>query len=269
MDDRPNSERMPRLDESFVAGAARREPSHHEREHFWAELDQPGGRRPRRTRQVVGVVITVLVLIVAYGSQYLPFGHSSLRGLSPEGPASCASTVYPAGAQYRFEQCWQGQPVAWPRCSTLTVAVNPADAPSSWQSDVSVALGQLGQATGLRFRPTVRGAGDITVEWTSTLLAPAGSERDKAGLTYFVSRSNLEGAQIATANIQVATRLSGGAGQSGELPVLLHEFGHAVGLGHYAGPEVMHPIDQGYGSYQNGDLAGLAKLYGPASCGLR
>lgn len=218
---------------------------------------------------MVGVVITVVVLIVAYGAQYFPLGHSSFRGLVPEGPASCASTVYPVGAQYRFEQCWHGQPVTWPRCAALTVAVNPANAPSSWQADVSGALRELSQATGLRFRSTVRGSGDITVEWTSTLLAPAGSTHDKAGLTYFVSRSTLQGAQIATANIEVSTSLTGGGGPRGELPVLLHELGHAVGLGHYAGPVVMHPVDQGYSSYQSGDLAGLAKLYDPASCSLR
>jgi predicted Zn-dependent protease len=51
-----------------------------------------------------------------------------------------------------------------------------------------------------------------------------------------------------------------------EKPVLLHELGHAVGLGHYNGTVVMNPLDSGFAAYQPGDLAGLTALYHPSSC---
>lgn len=98
-------------------------------------------------------------------------------------------------------------------------------------------------------------------------MAPAGSEHDKAGLTDLRSRSDNLGASWDGAEIRISTRLSSGAGFDGELPVLLHELGHAVGLAHFTGPVVMNPVDSGFASYQSGDLEGLARLYDPASCG--
>lgn len=268
MDGSPGSDGLPEFDDSFVLGAAHRELSHRDRLLHPEEPYLPP-RRPRRTRQVIGVVITVVVLVVAYGAQYLPIGNSSFRGLVPVIPNGCSSGSYPSDAQYRFEACFQGRPVTWPRCSTLRVVVDPTNAPFAWREDIPNALTQLSQATGLRFQTAPKGSGEITIAWTSKLLAPAGWERDKAGLTLFQSRVDAVGAEIASAGIQISSRLSGGGGPGGELPVLLHELGHAVGLGHFTGPEVMHPVDQGYGTYQGGDLAGLARLYGPASCGLR
>ena len=225
----------------------------------------PAGRR-RRTRQVIGVIIAVAVMLVAYGSQYLPVGRSSRVSVVPASPTTCPTSIYPSGAQYQFEQCVEGRPITWQRCSTLIVVVDPTGAPSSWAEDVANSLGQIGRATGLRFRTASHGEADITIGWTSTLPVPAGSEYDKVGVTTLRSRSSSVGAQLISADIGLSTLLSGGEGRNGELPVLLHELGHAVGLGHYTGPDVMNPVVQGFASLQSGDLAGLARLYDPATC---
>jgi predicted Zn-dependent protease len=76
----------------------------------------------------------------------------------------------------------------------------------------------------------------------------------------------LTGMEFSSAAIEISPDLPGGSGIDGEVPVLLHELGHAVGLGHFNGPEVMNPVDAGFVSYQQGDLAGLATLYHGQSC---
>ncbi len=224
-------------------------------------------RDPGRTRKVIGVVITVVVLIAAYIPTRFFGGHgtSSLLG-SYLGPnTSCSTYQYPAGARYTFEGCWGDQPLRWNRCTTLAVAIDPANAPPAWYSDTTNALGQVARATGLRFH-TTSSAADITIRWDRTLTLRGGGHPDRAGLTSLAMQPGLTNVTFKSADVQISSVLFSGSGPSGEVPVLLHELGHAVGLGHYQGPEVMNPVDQGYSAYQAGDLDGLATLYDPASC---
>jgi hypothetical protein len=224
-------------------------------------------RDPGRTRKVIGVLITVVVLVAAYIPTRFFGGHgtSSLLG-SYLGPnTSCSTYQYPAGARYTFEGCWGGQPLRWTRCATLAVRIDPSNAPPAWYSDVTNALGQVTRATGLRFHTTASSA-DITITWDRTLTLRGGGHPDRAGLTSLAMEPGLTDVTFQSAEVQISSILFSGSGPSGEVPVLLHELGHAVGLGHYQGPEVMNPVDQGYNAYQAGDLAGLATLYDPASC---
>jgi hypothetical protein len=66
--------------------------------------------------------------------------------------------------------------------------------------------------------------------------------------------------QIISAGVELLTSLHGGDGPGGELPVLLHELGHAMGLAHTVDSEVMNPIDLNFSTYQAGDLAGLSAV---------
>jgi predicted Zn-dependent protease len=149
----------------------------------------------------------------------------------------------------------------------VTYRLNPDLAPDGYLTDVRQALAQLAAATGLRLIPAT-GSADIAISWDPTLYDPVPGTTGEAGETNYRTVTGLSGPHVATASVRISSHLSAaGAAGVGEEPVLLHELGHAVGLGHHSGPVVMNPVDQGFHTYQSGDLAGLSALYHPASCG--
>jgi hypothetical protein len=287
---------IPPLDDRFVAQASFREPSLRDREleaerraaqereaRSPAELGSPPlmrrqpprtwvapttpYRRPSRRRQAIGVIIAVVVLVAAYVPTRFVGGHGKSSLIAPylTPDTSCSSYSYPPGAGYRFEACVDSQPVHWPRCETLLVSIDPANAPSGYSSDVDYALKQLSSATGLGLKPTTSGA-DVSIGWDRSMVLQGFGHKDKAGVTSLEMQSTLTGMVFKSAGIEISSDLPAGHGSNSEVPVLLHELGHAVGLGHFEGPEVMNPVDSGFVSYQNGDLAGLATLYRGQGC---
>jgi hypothetical protein len=213
----------------------------------------------------IGVITYAVVAPAPAGSVNLP-GIRQLHDLIT-GPAACGSGAYRPGARYRYEKCTDSKsPVGWRRCSKVSYSVDASDAPSGYQTDVERVISELAGATGLRL-VRVAGHGDVTISWDPSLYYPQPGTEGEAGVTTFETVTDLSGTRAASANIRVSSHLQAGtAPLVGEEPVLLHELGHAAGLGHYAGPVVMNPLDRGFVTYQPGDRAGLAALYRPASC---
>ncbi|WP_310962936.1 matrixin family metalloprotease [Nocardioides terrisoli] len=169
-------------------------------------------------------------------------------------------------------------------CRTVSYRINLHHAPSHARSQVTHAFKVLGKATGLHFRdagsvsgvPTTRGfrdPGGITVAWTSARTVPAlagatlgiGGFRDR----WSGSINNVHiTSGYAVLEAGSTLRRGFGAGKTwGAL--LLHELGHAVGLGHTsARSQIMYPMLQNRAAarYGKGDLAGLHALGAAQGC---
>jgi len=175
--------------------------------------------------------------------------------------------------QYSFEVTNSaGEPVRWDPCKPVSYAVVDVKAPPGWQADVAFAISQAQAATGLDLVDAgafasgrqVPSSVDITISWTAALPATA----DEVGLTtYYYINDPRYTPEMTKADIQLLSSLHAGGGTDGELPVLLHEMGHALGMGHAPGqPEVMNPYDHGFTRYQPGDLQGLRLLGASQGC---
>lgn len=199
---------------------------------------------------------------LAAGTDPSPLGSTS----------SSSSSVSAAGAQdnnFAFEVTNNaGAPARWNPCDTVHYVVVPAGGPGGWQNDVNNDISQAANATGLSFvsdgtassaPSNYRG---IVISWASQL-----SGGDTVGLTTY-SYYNSPGIapQIISSTVQLLSSLRAGGGTSGEQPVLLHELGHSLGLGHVNAAEVMNPVDQGYSAYEAGDLNGLTHLGASQGC---
>jgi hypothetical protein len=171
----------------------------------------------------------------------------------------------------------------WDPCVPVTWAIDeygepPLAAPegATWQSVVSSAVAQLASATGIEF-----------IETPNYLLAPGGTfatrpEGVDIGITFQPLEADVGGlggpdssrGQFSTAGgAEISS--SGPWGVPAATETILHELGHAMGLGHPV-PEppafdpsnaVMDPADTLFLSYQPGDLCGLYEIVWRAPCG--
>jgi hypothetical protein len=216
----------------------------------------------------VAIIAGRAILSMNSHTLYPSLGAQLTGRVGVQASGSCSSSSYPAGAEYTFERCTSsGDPVTWARCSTLTYSVDPAGAPPGYLADVRKAIDELNVATGLRLTQR-SGTAFISIAWDPSMYNPRPGAAGEAGVTRYQVVSDPFGAHFLKVSIRISSHLEAGpARRAGEEPVLLHELGHAVGLGHNPAEVVMNPVDQGFTSYQAGDLAGLKALYHPASCG--
>ena len=156
--------------------------------------------------------------------------------------------------------------MGWPHCSRVTYSVDSAASSLGYLPDLQQAIDQLSVATGLRLVQVDRSP-NISISSDAPLYAPAPGTSGEGGVTEYRVAARVTGAHATSAAIRVSSHLRPGSSPGvGVRPVLLHELGHAVGLGHYDGAVVMNPLDQGFSAYQPGGLAGLRALCEPSAC---
>jgi hypothetical protein len=231
--------------------------------------------------------------------------HTAAAGLLTAPPAGVGSfprqlghpAAAPAGTGgYAFERTQPGdttKPVTWDACRPIHYVVSGA-APAGAAKLVAQSVAELASATGLRFvydgttseqpssadraayQPTRYGLrwAPLLVAWTT----PAQQADLAGGIIGLVGADGVTGSDNRTTFVtaalsldapQIAQVLADGDPRSAAVmrAVVLHEFGHALGLAHVADPtEVMYPEAQiQVTDLGPGDRRGLAAL-GPGRC---
>lgn len=198
-----------------------------------------------------------------------------------------AVPALPEGQGYRFlaHQDEGKEPITWSPCRPIRFVTRPDNTPVGGAALITSAVAEVSAATGLRFED-----GGLTTElpseerkpyqferygdrWAPVLIAWAtGAEIPDFGI---VAAGKAGGIPVNTASGD-ATYVSGvlyldptqidqarvALGEAVARRVIVHEFGHLVGLAHVDDPKaVMHPeYVEGSSGLSPGDRAGLAAL---------
>lgn len=171
--------------------------------------------------------------------------------------------------------------VRWDPCTVHRYRINPQGAWKGHRKDVRTAFEQISEATGLRFRfaGTTRYVGwsprpghypadaSFTVSWAKPTVL-----RLLAGGVVGVGGASWSGIEFSQGRVTLDSTWHLGGPRSWvkrqRQLLLLHELGHALGLGHVDDRrQVMNPSLQDLpGAYSAGDLAGLETLGAHQGC---
>jgi hypothetical protein len=199
----------------------------------------------------------------------------------------------PAGdpSDYRFlASAIDGGPVRWNPCAPIRFVVNDNQAPPGSLQTVREAVERVSTATGIEFfssgssneiptleRDPIEFTGTIA-EWSPVLIAWVTPGQTDIGFTSGERTAVAVSAPLAPRGEDVyvtgwiainaqAGRPPGFDGSASAGPILLHELGHLVGLGHVRAPgEIMEPTGGDMTDYGVGDLEGLRRLGHEAGC---
>jgi hypothetical protein len=234
---------------------------------------------PPRRRFPVWVVAVCVLLALSLGALAVA---PLFEGSDPtEGP----------GFQF-LDRTDQGLPTRWNPCAPIHYVVNLSLAPPGSMADVHEAIGRISGATGIVFRydgPTdeepsiyrdVFQPDRYGDRWAPVLIAWADPddsdipfERDD-GVAAGVAVPVIPGTRFEDIYVSGWVALNADdpnppgfelAGEQG--PVILHELGHLMGLGHVETVgELMHPSGGGVVDFGPGDLEGLEQLGASGGC---
>lgn len=206
----------------------------------------------------------------------------------PEGVLAGPATA--TGSLFTFSSILAGKPVRWNPCAAIHWQFRPNGAPASGLAVAKSAVARIAQATGTTWvydgavstapttawlpkSPTARKP--VLIGWSdaahSDLLA--GKSSSTLGVTrtvwFGVDIQGVKTAAIRGAVVALnASKSLPATGPVSWKVVLLHELGHAMGLGHAgAGNQLMYPVlPRTLTGLQSGDLQGLLRVGRPAGC---
>ena len=214
--------------------------------------------------------------------QATPVAPVEVAPSGPQGPAD-AWTLLATGRP--------GVAFRWNPCTVIRYRTHLDGAPTAMAGDVTEAVDRLAAATGLDFldmgSTTYSGTFTdpdqrlwppdtdllITVADEATVPALAGTTVGYARITrgsWTSTDARIDRAEVVLEKQFVDTSPTGfDTAQAGSAELLLHELGHAVGLGHTSvAGQVMFPTLGGGRTpeYQSGDLDGLARVGAKGGC---
>lgn len=159
----------------------------------------------------------------------------------------------------------------WNPCTPVLWKMNSVGYNKKRFGQALKAVRQLRRATGL----TIRYAGLTTPEEiesgelgviTVSFVSPKEMTGDAIGTAGVALHSSSVGGGIARADIRIALH-TGFNRQHGYLPVLLHEFGHAVGLDHSDDElSAMYAFENGVAQFNKSDIIGLRAVGARNGC---
>ncbi|MGB8652795.1 MAG: matrixin family metalloprotease [Mycobacteriales bacterium] len=235
----------------------------------------------------LGLLVAAAALLLA--SQSAGAARTTVSGLSePEAIVGGSATA--SGSAYTFTSLLSGKPVRWNPCRPIHWVFRPYGAPSGALPVVQSAVARIARATGTtwvydgqvlsapssRWLPSSSAqVRPLLIGWTDA--AHSDLLRGRPSTVLGVTRTAWFGTVqngVTTAAIQAAvvaldrTDRLPLTGTASWRTVLLHELGHAMGLGHAgSSAQVMYPtLQRRFTDLQPGDLTGLSRVGRAAGC---